>query len=344
MKIIHSIVLLLVLTFLIGCKSNKEVSTISPKPGMVSFLDSVPASSSIVNDDIDGFYDQLSALEINIQMKNASEPISRELALKQYAAFIKTQVSNWNQEEKLAMLQIFKEVKKMCDTINPRIFPDGVRLIKVKTGHYGKDVYYTRGKNILIPENIFPLNDIDTQIPVMIHELFHVISRYNPQLKGDLYAMIGFTKTDKPVRLNAALSQILLTNPDGVSFLYSIDLDRNGETIKAIPLITSKFTTFRPDQPMFFDYLNFDLYNLEDKGAYYMANSTTTGKTLVPLHSTPSFFTKIKDNTQYIIHPDEIIADNFMLALQAYSKGEYGKFSKEGRMLIDKVLLRLEDL
>ena len=86
-------------------------------------------------------------------MKNVSPPIARELALKQYIPFIKTQVSNWKQDEKLLMLEIFKEVKKMCDTINPRIFPDGVRLIKVKTGHYGKDVYYTRGKNILIYDN-----------------------------------------------------------------------------------------------------------------------------------------------------------------------------------------------
>ena len=59
MKIINSIVLLLGLIFLIGCKSNKGVSTVAQKPGMVSFLDSIAASSSIVNDDIDGFYDQL---------------------------------------------------------------------------------------------------------------------------------------------------------------------------------------------------------------------------------------------------------------------------------------------
>jgi hypothetical protein len=219
-----------------------------------------------------------------------------------------------------------------------------MKLIKVKTGHYGKDVYYTRGNNILIPDNIFPLDETEHQLPVMIHEVFHILSRYNPELRKDLYGLIGFSKSDKPIKLNNTLEQLLLTNPDGVSYQYTIDLEKEGQSFKAIPLITSKYDHFKPEQPMFFDYLNFDLYSLDDRGDHYIAKSTAKGNTLIPLSNTPAFFTKIKDNTQYIIHPDEIMADNFMLALQAYSKNEYGKFSKDGRLLIDQVLNRLKQM
>jgi hypothetical protein len=114
--------------------------------------------------------------------------------------------------------------------------------------------------------------------------------------------------------------------------------------VKAIPLITSKSKVYDPKKPNFFDYLHFDLYSLDNKGDHYMAKSTTTGQTLLPMQSTPTFFTKIKDNTQYIIHPDEIMADNFMLALLAYDKNEYGKFSKDGKILIQKILNKLKTL
>ncbi|MBK8886264.1 MAG: hypothetical protein IPN46_06780 [Saprospiraceae bacterium] len=76
---------------------------------------------------------------------------------------------------------------------------------------------------------------------------------------------------------------------------------------KSNPIDHSKFGTFRPEAPMFFDYLHFDLYNsLSDRSDHYMVTSTPDGKTLIPMEQTPSFLPKIKDNTQYIIHPDEI--------------------------------------
>lgn len=335
-----------IIVILFACKSNKEVSVITPtgKPAIVTFQDSIQASEAIISDDIDGFFDQLSVVEMQIQMKSNQQFKSREEALSLYKNFIKTQVSDWETEEKLALEHIFRKVKIMCDTLSPRIFPGGMKLIKIKTGPYGNDVYYTRGSNILIPENIFPLQEPEYQFPVMLHEVFHILSRYNPDLRKDLYALIGFSKSDKPVKLNSALEKILLTNPDGVSYQYTIALDDNGKKVQAIPLITSRYDHFKPEQPKFFDYLNFDLYNLDDRGDHYVAKSTTKGQSLMPLSNTPAFFTKIKDNTQYIIHPDEIMADNFMLALQAYSKNAYGKFSKEGRILIDQVIDRLKQM
>lgn len=339
--------LMLLALLALSCKSKKDV-VLAPategKPALVTFLDSVQASEAIITDDVDGFFKNISALEINIQMKNPAEPGDREAALREFVPFLKTQVSNWTTQEKLAMYEVFKKVKQLCDTINPRIFPGSIRLVKIKNGHYGNDVYYTRGNNIMIPENIFQKADIHDQVPVMVHEVFHILSRKNPQLRDDLYKLIGFEKADKPVKLNKILDHFLLTNPDGVSFQYLIHLEAQGRQVKAIPLITSKWARYKPDVPSFFDYLNFDLYKLDDHGDSYMATSTPQGRSLIPVDETPSFFTKIKDNTQYIIHPDEIMADNFMLALQAYSNGNYSKFSKEGRALVDSVIVRLQAL
>jgi len=328
-----------------GCRLKKESQATGKNiPALITFLDSTKASEAIILDDIDGFYDQISEVEIQIQMKRIEPFKNRSEALSEYKKFISSEVTDWKTEEMNAMLRLFQQVKSMCDTLSPRIFPGGMRLIKVKTNHYGNDVYYTRGKNILIPENIFPLEDESRQLPVMIHEVFHILSRYNMELKHDLYDKIGFFKTLKPIKLNPALQKILLTNPDGVSFQYAMELEEGVPGKLAVPLITSKFKNFRPDNPAFFDYLNFDLYELKDMGSYFEVVSDDFGKTTIPLKNTPVFFTKIKDNTQYIIHPDEIMADNFMLALLAYDKGEYGKFSKDGKTLIDLVIARLKNM
>jgi hypothetical protein len=66
------------------------------------------------------------------------------------------------------------------------------------------------------------------------------------------------------------------------------------------------------------------------------------GKTTLPVTTTPVFFTKIKDNTRYIIHPEEIIADNFMLAVLAKDKKDYKKFSTEGKKLIESLTTIVE--
>lgn len=50
------------------------------------------------------------------------------------------------------------------------------------------------------------------------------------------------------------------------------------------------------------------------------------------------FFSIIGDNTQYIIHPDEIVADNVMLAIIAHTTGDYRSFSKQGKEKIEQVL------
>ncbi|MEY3421126.1 MAG: hypothetical protein RIR48_1415, partial [Bacteroidota bacterium] len=66
------------------------------------------------------------------------------------------------------------------------------------------------------------------------------------------------------------------------------------------------------------------------------------GNTTIPLKKTPIFFTKIKDNTQYIIHPDEIMADNFMLAVLAFSNNEFDRFSENGASLLFDLLRVLQ--
>lgn len=336
--------LILIITLLYlscGCKliTNNSRVIESTTSKLVVFKDSVEASTSIIHDDVDGFFNQISVIDMSIQMKKNFEDSSNSNIKEQFKGFLQQEVSDWKQTEKKQMNEVIQKAKKMLDSIHVDLFPSDLAFIKIKTNHYGNDVYYTRGKNILIPENIFSQYETEKQLPVMLHEIFHVISRYDVQKREDLYALIGFEKLDKSPLLNESLAKKILTNPDGVNMNYAIRLEQdNKTTILALPIISSKFSKYKDNVQTFFEYLDFDIYALNQRDGKWTVLTDEKTKTTLPLSATPSFFTKIKDNTQYIIHPDEIMADNFMLAVLAHHKNDFRKFSPEGKNLIYQVL------
>ncbi|MFK7809100.1 MAG: hypothetical protein AB8F74_14955, partial [Saprospiraceae bacterium] len=64
-------------------------------------------------------------------------------------------------------------------------------------------------------------------------------------------------------------------------------------------------------------------------------HSNNDGSTVLEQNQLADFYRQIKDNTNYIIHPDEVMADNFMFLIMAQEDPESLKrFSTEGQQLI----------
>lgn len=317
----------------ISCKSSKVSEDIATsKPSLVTFLDSTEASIAIVYDDPDGFYNTLSPIEVSIQMKNSAIATKSKVdALKEYKRFIQSEVSTFNLDEKSILFETVTKVKKLVDLVNPRLWPAPLQIAKIKTNHLGADVFYTRGNVIFIPDNIFTQYSDERYVPIILHEIFHILSRRNTDFRTKSYSLVGFEKLAHDVVLPGSLSNIILSNPDGAHYNYGMQL--NDSTL-VLPFITSKYGPYSDKHLSFFDYLDFNLYAIKKVDNYYMVEASASGQSTLNLRTTPTFFTKIKDNTQYIIHPDEIMADNFMLAILAYNNDEYDKFSKGGLDLI----------
>lgn len=306
----------------------------------VMFTDSAEASVRIVKDDVEKYFEHVTTIDMAIQMKKEMAGQRDQVSKEQFVRFIRTQVSDWKAEEKKLIRQTLEEAFGIVKKLNPDCLPK-ISLIKIKTNHYGNHVYYTRGHHICIPENIFTDYDHEVQLRILIHEIFHVISKNNPEYRDSLYALIGFKKLPASPEVPEALKKKLLTNPDGVSRAHVIRLgeESNGEKpVLALPLITSKWSDFDASMPHFFDYLGFDLYPVEFKNGKYQVGADTMGNTKMPMELTTHFFMKIRDNTQYIIHPEEIMADNFMLAALAAYKNDFTRFSPKGKQLIEDII------
>lgn len=339
-------ILVVLFTFLLtvtSCKSNKNEAVPNPPDSTVmtlEFLDSIAASEKIVVDNSDGFFTKLSLADMSIQMKKSDLPDDIEKAKDMYRAMLKSEMSNFEPSEKEFMEEVFASAKSALDALNPNLFPSKIELLKTKTNHYGPNVYYTRDQSIILPENIFENKSLDTELPVMVHEIFHILSRYNDDFRDKMYALIGFYKFDEELILPKAVSDKLLTNPDGVRQDYAIHLkDLTGKVERAIPLILSTKNRYTSSVPSFFGYLNFDLFplaKLSDDQVTLALNKS--GDSALSIEHNADFFELIKDNTQYIIHPDEILADNFMMAVIAHRDNNYEGFSQEGKALIMEVI------
>ena len=62
------------------------------------------------------------------------------------------------------------------------------------------------------------------------------------------------------------------------------------------------------------------------------------------MKTTKGFYEQIGKNTQYIIHPDEVLADNFIIMCMAKEdKGTLDKLGEEGKKLVsdlEKIMIK----
>lgn len=335
--------LLTMAMLLVNCKSSKkEVSTKQTEENSeyLVFLDKEEAAKQICQDATDGFFQSLTITDMSIQLKKEDMPATGGESKVLYQELLRSEMEDFTEDEKAFMEEVFAVAKMELDKINPNLMPSLIELIKTKTNHYGPDVYYTREDAIILPKNIFIEKSLDAQLPVMLHEIFHILSRYNETFKKEMYALIGFSKLEDELVMPKEVYERILTNPDGVRRDYIITLkDEAGKEQKALPLILSTKERYDPAMPTFFSYLSFDLFplvQLSEKEVTLGLNST--GGSALSIGHNADFFKQIKDNTQYIIHPDEIMADNFMMAVIANKNGNYDGFSEEGKKLLMDVM------
>lgn len=310
------------------CNSPKSKSIQNEKSDY-RFLAKEEAQKEILDDDTEFFFDKLSTLEMEIQMRDSTK-LSRDERLNQFLKFLPKEVMEWSIDEKQWMQVAMDSALNHVNYLNKNLITEEIQLIKINTNHYGPSVFYTRENIILIPKNVLRANNFNQLYSVMLHEIAHIISRSNPALKKAMYAEIGFVPIGKKITYPEPLKNRILINPDGINDDYMIRLNHEGKSVSAVPAIVSNFTSYRPSVSSFFSYIKFDLYLLEGNKVIADENGFST----LDKNMMTSFFNQIKDNTQYIIHPDEIIADNFMLLIKARQSKDYSQFTTEGKNLI----------
>lgn len=334
----------LFLSIALSCNAQTPVRELRLDAGHIVFLlDSADAARAITYDHRDSYFELVTAGEMSIQMK---KPLSggqtRESMLPEYINFLKSDVEGFSAADAEFTAGVMKKVFKTVSSVSAGIFPDTIKLIKTKGRHYGDGVWYTRENCIIIPANELEARKTNAFTTTMYHELFHVWSRLNPEKSKQLYQLIGFEGIGlKHLKIPPGLAERVLYNPDGVDFAQKITLTTaDNARIEAIPIIYANSVGAKEGQNEFFGYLEFNLFQIEPdgNGAWNVITKDDGFSSTLNINELPDFFRQIKDNTGYIIHPDEVLADNFsFIMVQVNSPTYTAKFSQDGKKLLSDI-------
>ena len=170
---------------------------------------------------------------------------------------------------------------------------------------------YTRGNAIVLPTG--PLMPGYSDAEMLAHELFHVISRHAPALADALYATIGFEPTP-PLVFPAAWSPIRMANPDAPGNRHAMRFLHEGRAVRAMPVLVAGRTKLnKAAGETFFDVIDVRLLEVEPApdGRSMVAVLRDGQPAYVSLSAAREYLQRLGGNTDYVIHPEEVMADNF---------------------------------
>jgi len=255
----------------------------------------------------DDFVQRMSAFDRAGRMKTDAEVCEAD-----YLQFVDENVLAWDDSEKQKLVCALETVTtELADVA--WLFPKQVFLVKT-TGNEEGGAAYTRANAVVFPRSILQAPPASLE-KLLYHELFHVMSRANPALREKLYAAIGFVACNE-VPFPPALKSRKLTNPDAPRNDHCIRLCVEGRERWAVPILfadTDRYDVERDGQ--FFHYLTFRflLVARDNETAAVTPIYDGQGPKLVDLKDLSGFFEQVGRNTEYVIHPEEILADNFAL-------------------------------
>lgn len=200
-------------------------------------------------------------------------------------------------------------------TIAPRLtdfklpLPPTILLIETNGNEEDQNAY-TRANAIILPRNFFR-GDTDLN-ELVTHELFHVFTRFNPKLRPALYGCIGFKPCDD-IELPGDLKARKISNPDEVKYDFYLTVDYQGKSLNVVPVIYSELASYSMEKGGgIFPNMVVRLLAIEKADNKWRARLVGGKPQLLEFREVSGFYDKIGRNTQYVIGPEEIMADNFM--------------------------------
>lgn len=187
--------------------------------------------------------------------------------------------------------------------------PEEISFIKSNMNSDMEAMGFTRGTSVILYDQIIELNT-ESLKRLIIHELFHVITRNNPDLRKKLYKIINFTVLDSEIEIPEDLKEKIISNPDVERHDSFASFTINGTPQNCMMVIYAN-REFEPGQSTF-SYLSVGLIPLD--AAYKPI--IEDGKTVVyDLQEAENFTDVVGKNTGYVIDPEEVLADNFEIMI-----------------------------
>ena len=266
--------------------------------------------------------------------RSARLKTDRDVTEAEYLAFVSRQAMNWTEGEKLKLRAILESFRARTAGLDLR-FPPNISLLKT-TGLEEGMAAYCRGASIVLPAKVIQGEPAELQSTV-VHELFHIYRRHYGENRRLLYKIIGFDVCPE-IALPEELRSRKITNPDA-PLLDSYIRIRVGDTrVAATPVLISRTEHYdRRQGGEFFASMDFRLLVLDEVDGRFRSSALPGGRPhLLKPSEVPDYLEQIGRNTKYIIHPEEILADNFVLLVNGTSPVPSPGILEQMRSLLTK--------
>lgn len=253
----------------------------------------------------DSFIAAMSPFDRQVRMK--TEEDKGKQAFLEFAA---EAAEPWSASERAAVTAAIEALAPALSKIE-RLPVTTIQLIHT-SGEEESGAAYTRGTAIILPEGETGTAE-RPRTRLLAHELFHVLSRADPELRDRLYRTIGFRRTGT-IELPADQRARKITNPDAPVVMHVIDVKLSDQKTITVAPVTFAATAYDVDtRSSLFSYLQFKLMEVVPIVGERHSAKVQGGEAVMHEPTLPDFHRQIGRNTGYILHPDEILADNFAL-------------------------------
>jgi hypothetical protein len=265
-----------------------------------------PQEAADILGQVDQFVRQMGPLERQLRL-GADGPVTQDA----YLEFTRQQALGWLPEEVRRLTGVIVDLRPKLAELRD-LWPARVVLVK-STGREEGQAPHCRGDAIVLPARSLQQPPAALE-RLVLHELFHILSRQSAPRRTQLYAIVGF-RTVPPLTLPAAWQPRRITNPDAPEIDCVISLRHEQQTLHLAPILLTKQAAYdNIAEKSLFGELMFRLMPVQlDLGQQRWVPAVVAEEDrLWEAEQLPEYGAKIGRNTSYIIHPEEILAENFV--------------------------------
>jgi hypothetical protein len=231
-------------------------------------------------------------------------------------AFARWQADNvraWSPDEVERWRRALAELAPRLNALGLPLPP--LLLLVRSSGRESAQTPHTRANAIVLPEHadLQGFSDAD----LLAHEVFHVLSRAHPALATRLYALLGFEPVGE-LRWPPAWGALRIADPDAPHLRHAMKLRVGSVQRWVMPVVVAARERADFAKGETIEHLMDTRLLVVEPGA---PNEATLGvlqhgqPVWHTLQQVPEYLQRLGGNTDYVLHPEETIADNFMLLL-----------------------------
>lgn len=232
-----------------------------------------------------------------------------DATLDEYIVFAEQQVLEFTEEEKEAVSLCMQKIWDNCKE-NQYSLPNIGEIVFVKTTmkeECGASAY-THGTQIYLGEQLMSLLVSEDEwtkeyaTTILAHELFHCLTRNDEQFREDMYGIIGFNIQENEFAFSSEIRERMITNPDVGKHNAYATFKINGEDRECVVVITTSRAYQNPGDNMH-ELMSVGVVPVDELSVLY------------PMSEVENYQEVFGYNTDYVIDPEEALADNFSYAI-----------------------------